>query len=323
MKWEAWFRLYLERHCTARGLRSKTIAAYKDSLEQFRTFARFRWKEIEPDSITLAQVLDYVNYLRKERANGDAAVNRQVTILKCFYRAIVAMEQMEPAANPMAHFPRLKPPKRKFRDILTGEEIKRLVDTPSTDTQLGLRDRTLLILIYGTGIRVSECAGLTEKDVDLMTRTLRVVGKGGSERTVPLSETVKKALEQYRTARGSSLPNTPFFRGRNGGGITRGLIYERVRRAAGRASISKRVSPHTLRHSFATHLIRNGENLITVRDLLGHRQVSSTQIYLHMTAEDLRNAIERHPIGRLIESLPDLLPDVKLPFQHAPRQRQA
>ncbi len=323
MKWTAWISLYLDRHCTARGLRPRTIAAYRDSLAQFRRFAAFRWKGVDPDQLTLAQVLDYVTYLRTERRNGDAAVNRQVTILRGFYRALVAMDQLAPTANPLAHFPRIKAPKRKFREVLTVAEVKTLLATPRTDTQLGLRDRALLAVLYGTGIRVSECAGLREGDVDGAARLLRVIGKGGDERTLPLSPLVAQALAQYRAARGPALKGAPLFRGRAGASLTRGLIYQRVRTLAGRAQLPKKVTPHLLRHTFATHLIRNGENLVTLRDLLGHRQITSTQVYLHLTAEDLRRAIDRHPIERLLVAIPDLLPTVRLPVQYPPGQRFA
>jgi site-specific recombinase XerD len=115
--------------------------------------------------------------------------------------------------------------------------------------------------------------------------------------------------------RGVQLPAAPFFRARSGKGLSRGTIYERVRTLGRRAHLPKRLSPHRLRHTFASHLVRAGIGLVTIRDLLGHRQITSTQIYLHVTAQDLRAAAERHPISRLIGTIEHLLPNIRLPFQ--------
>jgi integrase/recombinase XerD len=122
-------------------------------------------------------------------------------------------------------------------------------------------------------------------------------------------------LRQYRLARGGAQPQEPFFRSREGRALSRNAIYERVRGHARRARIAQRVSPHRLRHTFATHLVQEGVGLVTLRDLLGHRQITSTQIYIHLTAQDLRRAAEKHPVGKLIQRMEELLPSLKLPFQ--------
>jgi site-specific recombinase XerD len=315
MKWNYWRTLFIETHCTARGLKPKTIAAYHSTLGHFRGYVQEQLQNKEPDEVNACDVLQYVDYLRRERDNGAAAVNRQVTVIKCFYRATVAMGHLEPRQNPMAHFPKIKAAPRRFSETLNEDEVARLIESPDTDTVLGIRDRALLILIYGTGIRASECSGLDDDDIDLNSRTVRVLGKGGHERTIPLNEEVVRALAQYRLVRDSAGKRKGFFISRRGKRMGRGAIYQRVRLHAQNAGIRKRVSPHRLRHTFATHLVRAGVDIVTVRDLLGHRLITSTQIYLHMTAEDLRKATDRHPIGGLIAKVADLLPDVKLPFQ--------
>lgn len=314
MKWEMWLRLYLERHCAARGLSTKTIAAHKDVLEQFRDWARFRAKEAEPDELSAKHLLEYVNYLRDERHNGPASVNRTVTILRTFFRAMVAMAHLTPDANPMAHFPRIKAAPSKLPVFLSEDEVRKLIAQPRTTTVLGLRDRALLALLYGTGIRANEAATMRECDVDLRDNVVRVVGKGGRQRAVPLNAEVARTLAQYREARGRTLPDALFFRSRRGGGTSRHVIYERVRTHAQKARLELKMSPHKLRHTFATHLVKRGVQLITIRDLLGHRTISSTQVYLHTTAEDLRQAAQKHPVEQLIERL-DLLSNMKLPLQ--------
>lgn len=315
--------LYIERHCGARGLQPRTMAAYLEVLRMFQKFIEVRKPGCGPDKISAKDVLEYVDYLRQVRHNQASAVNRQVVVITNFYRAMVAMDQMEPRENPTAFFPKMKAPKRKILDVLTEEEVKRLIERPRGDTILGIRDRAIITLLYGTGIRATECSGLREKDVDLDENTVRVLGKGGDQRVVPLNIKVSETLRIYRAARGQVAKDAPFFRSRKSEGISRGAIYERVRTNARLSNIMKKVSPHRLRHTFATHLIRQGEKLVVLRDLLGHRQLSSTQIYIHMTAHDLREAVDRHPIAGLIQSLKELLPNTKLPFQYPPGTRYA
>jgi len=319
MTWGYWICLYLERHCTARGLRPRTIAAYKAALEQFRGYVQERCGDKSPAAITACDVLEYAEYVRTERRNRQAALNRHVTILTCFYRAMVAMGHLEPARNPMAHFPKMKPPARKLPRVLAAEEVTKLLSVPRDDTVLGLRDRAMLALLYGTGIRASECAGLTMADVDLQEKTVRVQGKGGHERAVPLNASVVAALAAYRLVRGEGARDASFFLSRSRKALSRNAVYERVRTNGCRARIEKRVTPHKLRHTFATHLVRAGVGIVTIRDLLGHRLITSTQIYLHVTAQEMRAAADRHPIKDLAPAVTALLPDVKLPFQRSAR----
>jgi integrase/recombinase XerD len=322
MTWEYWITLYIRTHCTARGLRSSSIAAYDTALRQFWSYARFRLDDQQPGRMAVRDVLEYVQHLRNERHNGASAVNRHVVILKSFYRAIVAMGHLEPAANPMVGFPTIKAAPKKLPVVLSTDEVEQLLATPETGTVLGLRDRAILALLYGTGIRASECASLRMSDVDFEGTTVTVTGKGGHQRTIPLNERVVGALDVYGRARGAALPTAPFFRSRRGRAMSRGAVYERVRTLAARARIRKIVSPHRLRHTFATHLVKAGVGLVTIRDLLGHRLITSTQIYLHVTAHDLREAADRHPIGRLLGIVEHLLPDVKLPMQYLPHLRR-
>lgn len=322
MIWDYWLCLYTKTHCVARGLRPATIAAYDAALRQFRNWAQLSLENKGPDQITAVEVLTYLEHLRRDRGNGDAAVNRAATILKSFYRAVVAMGHLMPSANPMAQFPRLKAPRRNLPKVLSAEEVGRLINAPALDTVLGLRDRAILTLLYGTGIRASECASVTEEDVDLDELLIRVRGKGGHERCVPLNRQVAAALRVYREKRGPVPPREAFFQSRRGRRMTRGAVYERVKTYAQKSRIPKSVSPHKLRHTFATHLVKAGVGLVTIRDLLGHRLITSTQVYLHTTAQDLREAAAVHPIGQMAVSIEHLLPATKLPLQHPPVRRQ-
>jgi integrase/recombinase XerD len=315
MMWSYWISLYVRTHCVARGLRPQTLAAYEDALRQFRDWIRLARNDCSPDSLAARDVLRYLQHLREDRGNGDSAVNRAVVVLRSFYRAIVAMGHMAPSANPMAGFPNIKAVARKLPVSLSPEQVSRLLIAPTADTLIGLRDRAMLSLLYGTGIRASECASLRCGLVDLVRLTITVNGKGGHERTIPLNPDLATLLQSYAEARGASLPNAPFFRSRFGRALGRGAIYERVRTWGQRSRVGIALSPHRMRHTFATHLVRKGIGLVTIRDLLGHRQITSTQIYLHVTAEDLRAAAAAHPIGALLRTVEHLLPGGPLPFQ--------
>ncbi len=220
--------------------------------------------------------------------------------------------------NPTADFPSIKAVPRKLPLSLSEDEVSRLLVGPETDTIVGLRDRAMLAMLFGTGIRATECASLREHDVDLVRLTIKVTGKGGHQRTVPLNQQLTTVLQTYVQARGAVPLSAPFFRSRFGRSMSRNAVYERVRSWGRRVRLPRSLSPHKLRHTFATHLVRAGVGIVTIRDLLGHRQITSTQIYLHVTAHDLRAAAERHPISRLLRTVEHLLPNIRLPFQHPP-----
>jgi site-specific recombinase XerD len=320
MIWSYWISLYIRTHCVARGLRPLTLVAYESVLTQFSAWIRLSRADRPPDQVTARDVLEYLRHLREARGNGDSAVNRQLVVLRSFYRAMVAMNHLDHTANPLAAFPSIKAVPRKLPVALDAAQVSRLLGQPDADTVIGLRDRALLALLYGTGIRATECASLCSGQVDLLGLTIRVRGKGGHERTIPLNPQLAELMRTYAAARGPALPMAPFFRSRFGRPLSRGAVYERVRTWGQRSRVGIPLSPHRLRHTFATHLVRAGVGLVTIRDLLGHRQITSTQIYLHVTAEDLRHAAARHPIGALLATVGHLLPSGPLPFQR-PREQ--
>jgi integrase/recombinase XerD len=317
MKWTYWIELYIRTHCVARGLRPLTLAAYEAALLQFREWVRVTRDDRPPDALAARDVLAYLEHLRTVRRNGDSAVNRAVVILRRFYRAMVAMGHLDYRANPLSGFPSIKAAPRKLPVTLSTEQVRRLLAEPKPDTVIGLRDRAILALLYGTGIRASECASLRNGQVDLVQLTITVKGKGGHERAIPLNPQLAEVLRIYAEARGPALPTAPFFRSRFGRLLSRGSIYERVRTWGQRSRVGFPLSPHRLRHTFATHLVRAGVGLVTIRDLLGHRLITSTQVYLHVTADDLRAAAARHPIRTLLDTVKHLLAPGPLPFQRA------
>jgi site-specific recombinase XerD len=315
MKWSYWISLYIRTFCVARGLRTSTLEYYEAALKQFSEWIRVTRADKPPDLVSPRDVLEYLQHLRDARGNGDSAVNSAVVVLRSFYRAMVALDYLEYSANPMVGFPTIKAVPRKLPVALALDQVERLMAGPQSDTIIGLRDGALLALLYGTGIRATECATLRCGQVDFTHLTITVIGKGGHERTIPLELKLANVLRNYAHARGPALPAAPFFRSRFGRPLSRGAVYERVRTWGQRSRIGIPLSPHRLRHTFATHLVRNGEALPVVQHLLGHRLITSTQIYVHLTAEDLRSAVARHPIGSLLATVEHLLPTARLPFQ--------
>lgn len=159
--------------------------------------------------MTARDVLAYVRYLREERGNGDSAVNRAVVVLRRFYRAMVAMGRLDNRDNPLAQFPTIRAVARKLPLALSGEQVERVLAQPRPDTEIGLRDRTLLALLYGTGIRASECASLCRRKVDLKQLTIRVAGKGGHERVTPQLNRGRARSALHASSRRAWAPAAP------------------------------------------------------------------------------------------------------------------
>jgi len=321
--WDCWIDLYTETWCTGRNLMPSTIACYRDLLRQFESWAESRFSITSPTEVTMRIALEYVNHLRDDRGNGDSAVCRAVVVLKNFYAAMVAFGHLEPNSDPMARFPAMKKRREKLPTFLTSSELEKLLEAPKTDTLLGLRDHVILRLLYATGIRASECADVLEEWVDLEEKTIKVLGKGGRERVIPLNKRAVTALRQYRRQRGPISPTAVFFRKKDGGPINRKIVYQRVKKYAALSGMTKRVSPHTLRHTFATHLLQRTDNIVTIQKLLGHELITSTQIYFHTTAEDLREMAADHPMQHLSITVASLIEGVRLPIDHPPRRRKA
>ncbi len=281
--------LRVERH-----LSPATVTAY---VADVRAFAR----HIGEGRGNLASVKreEVRRYLarRSSRDLGAASIARTVSSLRRFFRFCI-LEELA-GADPTVG---IASPKRSrhLPAILEPAEVDALLEAPPADTAQGIRDRTILEILYDTGLRVSELTGLALPSLDLEVGLLRVVGKGNRERLVPLGEIALERLRLYlENARPLALrvdsPDTLFL-SRLGRGLTRQTVWKLIRQYLGRAGIGKRISPHTLRHSFATHLLENGADLRSVQMMLGHADISTTQIYTHVSRERLKKVHRQyHP----------------------------
>jgi integrase/recombinase XerD len=272
------------------GLAKNSIAAYRADLEQLAAFSKKPLTEI--------QETDLFAFLAGKRGRATSAA-RRVSSLKRFYRYCLRERLIE--ADPTL---RLDPPKRvpRFPKTLSEGDVDALLAAPDAATPLGVRDRAMLEALYATGLRVSELVALKLFEVDLQAGVVRVLGKGSKERLVPLGEEAVGKVREYlsssrKTLLGKRASDALFVTGR-GGAMTRQAFWHLIRRYGARAIPGKRLSPHVLRHAFATHLINHGADLRVVQLLLGHADISTTQIYTHVARERLKQLhAKHHPRG--------------------------
>jgi integrase/recombinase XerD len=264
------------------GLARNTIASYRADLDQLAS----------RNSLLDVGEADLYSFLasRKGRASSMA---RLISSLKRFYQYCVRERRI--AADPTL---KLDPPKRapRFPKTLTESDVEALLAAPDPSTPLGLRDRAMLETLYATGLRVSELVGLNTFEVNLDAGVLRVMGKGSKERLVPLGEEAVDWISRYLKER-KGVADALFLTAR-GASMTRQAFWHLIRRYGARAVPGKKLSPHVLRHAFATHLINHGADLRVVQLLLGHADISTTQIYTHVARERLKALhAKHHPRG--------------------------
>jgi integrase/recombinase XerD len=280
---------FLDRLWVERGISRNTQASYRSDLSLFA-----RWLGARGVALVAAGEADIREYL-VARALSARSQARLLSSLRQFYRYLHADRQRED--DPSA---RLDSPKLGLRlpKSLTENDVERLLDVPDVDTTLGLRDRAMLELMYASGLRVSELVGLQRTGVDLRAGVVQVLGKGGRERLVPMGEHAMDWLRRYvRDARpelaGHADPEGLFLTAR-GDVMTRHNFWRLIKLYAARAGIRQALSPHTLRHAFATHLLEHGADLRALQSLLGHADLSTTQIYTHVAKARLRELHARH-----------------------------
>jgi len=280
---------FLDHLALERGLATNTLAAYRRDLEAhlgFLTEIGLR----HPREADESHLLRFLGRLRKAGA-APKTVLRKLSAARSFYRYLVreGVIPADPTANMESH--RLE---ARLPGVLSLEEVEAMLSKPDTATARGLRDRALLELLYATGLRVSELTQLERGDVNLKLGFVRCIGKGARERIVPVGRRAIEAIERYLDSRESDSP--ALFPGRSGGKLTRVACWKIIKRYAALAGVASRVSPHTLRHSFATHLLERGADLRAIQEMLGHADISTTEIYTHVSADHLREVYQStHP----------------------------
>ena len=298
-------RRYLDHLTVERGLADNTLAAYRRDLDRYLAFLAGRGVE-QLDAVDPGTVRAFVASVSASTHGPDGepyratTVSRALSTVRTFHRFAVreGLTEDDPTAGVVR--PRLP---RALPHPLTVEEVATILEAPRPEEPPGLRDRAILELLYGAGLRVSELTGLDVDDLDVEAAAVRVLGKGAKEREVPIGRMARDAIDAYltrgRPAFAGPRSRAALFLNTRGGRLTRQSCARLLETYAHAAGIRRRVTPHDLRHSFATHLLEGGADVRVVQELLGHASVATTQIYTLVTTEHLRSAYyAAHPRAR-------------------------
>ncbi|MDO8730582.1 MAG: site-specific tyrosine recombinase XerD [Candidatus Omnitrophota bacterium] len=290
MSWNDLIRRTIDFLRLERGLSQNTVLAYRRDLQQFAAALSPK----QPSDIARGDILDYLMSLRDKKL-APSSVARKLVAIKVFFRFLLSQSLIKNDPSSIIESPRLM---KGLPDVLDVEEVGRLLAAAAADKRKKkqkktLRDRALLELLYASGLRVSEASGLKLTDLNSEARFLRCVGKGGKERVVPVGSHALKwiriYLAQARPGFNPKPDSRQIFLNRSGGALSRISIWSIIKQYALAAGIKKRITPHTLRHSFATHLLEAGADLRVVQELLGHSSIATTQIYTHVDRARLKS----------------------------------
>ena len=278
-----------------KGLASNTLSAYRRDLSKFEAFAKKQ--KLTLQAVTRDHLVDFLASLYRQKLESKTVARHLVT-LRNFFRHAQVQELI--AEDPTAH---LESPKirRSLPGYLRLEEVEKLLELPDQKTPLGLRDRSMLEVLYSTGLRVSELTSLRVTDLDTKVGCVRCIGKGDKERIVPVGRKALSTVEKYlREGRADLIGNgrggagTYLFVNRRGGRISRVGVWKILSAYGRKAGLRIPLTPHMLRHSFATHLLERGADLRSVQLMLGHSDISTTQIYTHVVEERLKQIYKAH-----------------------------
>lgn len=285
---------YLHYLLIERGLSKNTRESYERDLNQYLDYLK-KNNIISWQNVDRFLILGLLQQLQIE-GKSSATIARMISSLRRFHQFL--RQERYTDHDPMQH---IESPKKQQRlpDTLSLEEVEQLIETPDTKELLGLRDRAILEVMYATGLRVSELIGLKLKDLHLSIGLLQTLGKGDKERIVPLGdyaiEWLGRYLDEARPLLTTKHPEEDhLFVNHHGTGLSRQGIWKNLKQIVRQAGITKTVTPHTLRHSFATHLLENGADLRTVQELLGHADISTTQIYTHITKKRMTDVYKEY-----------------------------
>jgi integrase/recombinase XerD len=279
---------FLDYLTVERGLSRNTIMSYQEDLNYYMDY--LETKGI--DALSRTTNNDITNFMLSQKDKGLAAnsVARRLAAIKAFYRFLVRERILKADPSSLIDSPKLW---KKIPDALSVNEVTALLEQPNIRQQQGIRDKAILEALYATGMRVSEAANLKNDNVNLRVGFLRCIGKGNKERVIPLGKKAVNSLQRYlAVARPKLLKGRSseyLFLNRFGKKISRQSLWKLIKRYARQAGIKKPIRPHILRHSFATHLLERGADLRSVQEMLGHSNISTTQIYTHINKERLKS----------------------------------
>ena len=289
------YHMYLKLE---KSLSENSVMAYERDLKKLRDYCTMRG--IDPLQASFDDLQAFVFDSFKQITNARTQ-SRILSGVHSFYRFLVYTHKIEADPSELLEMPKLN---QYLPEVLTVEEINALVDAIDVSTAEGQRNRAIIEMLYGSGLRVSELVNLKLSDMYLDDGFMRVLGKGSKQRLVPISDESKKQFLLWMECRRASVIEQEgqgdyAFLNRRGHQLTRVMIFTIIKRLCATAGIQKNISPHTLRHSFATHLLQNGADLRVIQQLLGHEDITTTEIYTHLEVSDLREAILKyHPANQ-------------------------
>lgn len=277
-----------------RGTSPNTIESYKRDIDKFLGYIEKQKKNLS--DVDRNVIVNFMLDL-KDKGLSSSSISRNLAALKTFWKFLVSERIVDENVASIVETPKKW---KHIPDVLSKDEVEKLLDSPEKRGWQGTRDRAILEVMYATGMRVSEISDLTRPNMNIEAGFVRCYGKGNKERIVPLGSMASKAvtnyLEKSRVRMASKTPDARLFLSKLGKGLSRQSIWKMIKKYALKCGIKKHITPHTLRHSFATHMLEGGAELRGVQEMLGHADISTTQIYTHVDKERLKKVHEKfHP----------------------------
>lgn len=287
---------FLRYMAVERNASELTVKSYREDLIDLADFLTDEGKKpVAPRDVTPLDLRGYVSALH-DAGYARSSISRKLASLRSFYRFAQRQQMVEtnpakPLRNPRAN--------RKLPHFLTADEIQKLLEAPDPNDEMGLRDRAILEVIYSAGLRVSELSGMNDRDIDSADGTVRIRGKGRKERLGSLGSYAVAALHRYQAVRrpvAKASKESPTFRNKFGGRLTTRSVARMLDKYIVQCGLDQRTTPHTLRHSFATHLLDRGADIRSVQEMLGHKSLVTTQTYTHVSTASIQSAYQKaHP----------------------------
>jgi integrase/recombinase XerD len=300
MSWETHLKNFEMHMQLEKSLSSNTIEAYHQDLARLRQYLIYKNSPVHPESVTQAMLVDFLHWVAQLGLSARSQA-RLISGIKAFYKYLLLEDVIAKSPAALLSAPRLG---RKLPQVLSIEEINKILDSIDLSHPQGQRNKAIIETLYGSGLRVSEVVELKLSNIFFEDEFLKVIGKGNKQRLVPLGGSCARELKMYINNYRKHIPvkkgfEDHVFLNRNGKSISRVMIFLVIKELAETAGIHKPISPHTLRHSFATHLVERGADLRAVQDMLGHESITTTEIYTHLDREYLKeNLVSFHPRGK-------------------------
>ena len=295
MDWDSSFENFKNYLKLERGLGINSIKSYEYDLNLFKNFIVSNKISETPISCKPDTLKDYLyNNLSNKKSRSQA---RSISALKSYFNYLIFEGHIQKSPISDIESPKLE---KKLPEVLTETEIKKLIESYDVNDNFGQRNRTIIEVLYGTGIRVSELINLKLSNIFFKENIMKITGKGNKERFVPIGNIASSEIKVYLKIRNKNIIDSKFsdivFLNRYGRGLTRSMIFKIISDSYKRVGLDKKISPHTLRHSFATHLLKNGADLRTIQLILGHESITTTEIYTHLDTNHLEDVLKKfHP----------------------------